>query len=216
MKKDKSDFVKEDVIASDAMSSKREVTLTFPTYGTKSVTDTYEYLEQLRTSHAPRTIVAAKTFAEGVNLDTVYEPLTREHFIQQAITKISAAENYVEGLPEKYHADMKQAIGHAFRAGGLLTEEFMRNRHLVDVEREVGMKKARKRGGKAGLGNIAEGTQQLVDRMKKLIIDGGHSAANAARIATREGLGAEKGEFKQRADANRKRYSEWKNRAAQQ
>ncbi len=179
------------------MSKKERLTITIPAYPTGGLEAARSEITKLGENRAPRSFKQAKQLLNELpNMSG--GDLSKRDFFERAQKAIHAAEQAISKVPKEDYGIIADALDQAFLAGSLLTEDFLRETHILDVEREASQKKARQRGGESKRGHMQPTTKQVLKEMDEKIARG-LSVSEAAHFAHRNGYGTS-------ADANRNAY----------
>ncbi|WP_170324574.1 hypothetical protein [Ruegeria arenilitoris] len=129
---------------------------------------------------------------------------SQEKILADADDAIAEIDRFLQSLPPEQLPQISKVLDQCILVGSLLTADFFRNEHLIDLTRERAQQRSRSNGGKQKAGKFKPDTPEIVQQMRELI-NKGKTNRNAAEIVFKRGLGTSRG-------ANEKTYERWANK----
>lgn len=221
---------KTETIYKDAMGKKEVLRITIPAHtgnveeifqkAGETLRDNLDAISNLRTrtvGDMPQSVAGAYSIAMAEQSEHP-DPLSTGDFMSTVAARLEGVMAHLGTLPEEEADCLEALFDRAFQAGSAFRASIMRDKHLVDVEREEKMKKARSLGG-IQRGMEAEAENRKLFEFMQPRVEGVNGTKpkpvkEVARLAAKAGLGAQKGDVEKDAEANRKRYSNYKKRMA--
>jgi hypothetical protein len=190
-------------IHSDAMSKEAVIKIEFPPSGPFiSEEELAEVFSKFR-GDEPRRLRDVREILKAADFHSTEggAPLSQTAFYKRARMLLDTLDEVLVSFSTEQTAAISNALDTAFQLGLTIATARLRDKHLVDVEREGMMKAARARGGDNRRGKFKSDTKLLIEALDRLVSNGATVRSAAAIVAKDKSLG-----ITASADAIRVRY----------